>query len=323
MHAAHTAWWNFGYYGVFACVFLEQIGVPIPAFPALLAAGALVASGDLNLFYCLITAMAAALVADGIWYSIGRVQGGKILNLMCRVSWQPDSCMSKTKSAFSKYGHTTLLFSKFIPGLSTLASPLSGITQVPASRFFTYDAGGAAIWATVMLLGGSYLQKLFLTLEDNVVSMAGYLPGAAGFLIVAVLLWRYLNRRFLLQALLRSLREGMSVDELKQRLDREEDLVVLDVRHALDASAKPVMLPQARWISYAALPMRYAELPLEKPIIVYCDCPHDEVAVSMVDFLRKQGGHRAQPLRGGLDAWIAKGYRTEVLPLEEPVQVAS
>ncbi len=319
MHATPTAWWNFGYYGVFVCVFLEQIGVPVPAFPAMLAAGALVASGDLNLFICLLTAMAAALLADGIWYTVGRIQGGKILNLMCRVSWRPDTCVSKTKSAFSQYGHNTLLFSKFVPGLSTLASPLSGMTQLPAAKFFLYDAAGTAIWGAVLLLGGSYLQDILLRLLKNVVLMEGYLPWAAGGLILAVLLWRYLNRRYYLNAVWRGLRDGVSVDNLKQRMDQGEDLVILDVRHALDAPTNPVTLPRACWIPHNVLPERYIELPLEKPIIVYCDCPQDVGAVMMVGLLRKLGAQNARPLRGGLGAWMARGYVTEPLEIEEPM----
>ncbi len=69
MNTPTHAWWDFGYAGIFACVFLEQIGAPIPAFPALLAAGALVISGELNLGWCLVVAVAAALLADIIWYN--------------------------------------------------------------------------------------------------------------------------------------------------------------------------------------------------------------------------------------------------------------
>jgi membrane protein DedA with SNARE-associated domain len=91
MGSTPHAWWDWGYGGIFICVFLEQIGVPIPAFPALLAAGALVAAGELHLTGCLLTAVAAALLADLIWYQIGKIQGGTVLNLMCRLSFSRNS----------------------------------------------------------------------------------------------------------------------------------------------------------------------------------------------------------------------------------------
>ncbi len=132
MTGSTHAWWDFGYAGIFVCVFLEQIGVPIPAFPALLAAGTLVASGTLSLTGCLIVAVIAGLVADNIWYGIGRAKGTHVLHLMCRLSWKPDGCVGKTKGMFTQHGSKTLVFAKFVPGLSVLAPPLAGSHTCPS-----------------------------------------------------------------------------------------------------------------------------------------------------------------------------------------------
>jgi membrane protein DedA with SNARE-associated domain/rhodanese-related sulfurtransferase len=316
MTSSPHAWWDFGYAGIFGCVFLEQIGVPIPAFPALLAAGALVASGEMNLFMCLVVATAAALLADMIWYGIGRARGGKVLNLMCFLSWRPDTCVSKTKNAFSEHGTKTLLFAKFVPGLSTLAPPLAGITQVPFPRFLLYDGFGTVIWALAPLLAGAYLQKSFAALQSQAYTLVPYLPWICGFLIVAVLIWRYVNRTRYMKALNESLRHAISVGDLKALLDQRRDLVVLDVRDELDARSKPLILPGARWIPYPVLPDRIGNLPLEKPIIVYCDCPKDQGSVAMADLLRQRGAKQAQPLHGGLSGWMTQGFATEELPAE-------
>jgi membrane protein DedA with SNARE-associated domain/rhodanese-related sulfurtransferase len=313
MSASPHAWWDFGYAGVFGCVFLDQIGVPIPAFPALLGAGALVASGELSLPVCVLVAVVASLLADGIWYGIGRARGSKVLNLMCKLSWRPDTCVSKTKNAFSVLGSNTLLFAKFVPGLSTLAPPLAGITQVPLLRFALYDAAGTVIWSLVPLVGGAYLQKSFEDLEMRAYSLIPYLPWICGFLILAVLAWRYINRNRYMKALRSNLRSAIEVEELKSLLDEGKDVVVLDVRDEISAKATPVILPNARWIPYRALAERTAELPLEKPIIVYCDCPEDQGAIAMVDLLRQHGATHARALRGGLDEWRAKGFTTSEL----------
>jgi len=309
------AWWNFGYTGVFVCVFLEQIGVPIPAFPALLGAGALVASGEMSLPACVAVAVAAALLADGIWYSVGRARGSKVLNLMCKLSWRPDTCVSKTKNAFSVLGPNTLLFAKFVPGLSTLAPPLAGITQVAIPRFVLYDGAGTVIWALIPLVAGTYLQDVFAALETKAYSLIPYLPWICGSLIVGVLIWRYVNRTQYIQALRTSLLGGMQPEELKALLNAGEDIVVLDIRDEISAKASPVILPKARWIPYRVLAERLAELPMDKPIIVYCDCPEDQGAIAMVDLLRHHGISRARPLRGGLEGWIAKGFETSELSL--------
>lgn len=310
MDPSPHAWWDFGYAGIFGCVFLEQIGVPIPSFPALLGAGALVASGELSLPVCLAVAVAAALLADVIWYGIGRVRGGNVLNLMCRLSWKPDTCVSKTKTAFSRHGTQTLLIAKFVPGLSTLAPPLAGITQVPFLRFVLYDGAGTVIWALVPFVVGAYLQKSFATLQTQAYSLVPYLPWICGFLIIAVVAWRYVNRSHYMKALQESLLGGISAEQLKSLLDQGKDVIVLDVRDEINARAIPVLLPKARWIPHGMLPERLGELSLDKPIIVYCDCPEDQGAVAMTDLLRQHGATQARPLRGGLNAWIANGFET-------------
>jgi membrane protein DedA with SNARE-associated domain len=237
MGASGHAWWDWGYGGIFLCVFLEQIGVPIPAFPALLAAGALVSSGELGLAACLLTALGAALLADLIWYQIGRARGGTVLNLMCRLAWRPDTCVSKTKVAFSDNGARTLLFSKFIPGLSVLAPPLAGIARVPVGRFILYDGVGAVLWALVPLLGGSYLKWTFAFAANEFMAFRPYLPFLAGVLIVGVLAWRYWNRGRYRQNLARELTRAIEPEALKPRLDGDEDLTVLDIRDELAAPA--------------------------------------------------------------------------------------
>jgi membrane protein DedA with SNARE-associated domain/rhodanese-related sulfurtransferase len=315
MNPETHAWWNFGYTGIFACVFLEQIGVPIPAFPALLGAGALVATGELSLPGCVAIAVMASLLADGIWYSIGRSRGSKVLNLMCKLSWRPDTCVSKTKNAFSALGTNTLLFAKFVPGLSTLAPPLAGITQVPIFRFVLYDAAGIIIWALVPLVAGAYLQKSFAAMEERAYALIPLLPWICGALILAVLVWRYINRMRYMRALRSNLLGAISTDELKSLLDQHKDVVVLDVRDEISAKASPVSLPKAQWIPYRTLVERIGELPLDKPIIVYCDCPKDEGAIEMVGVLQNHGITKARTLRGGLDEWIAKGFPTSQLTL--------
>jgi membrane protein DedA with SNARE-associated domain/rhodanese-related sulfurtransferase len=314
MNATH-AWWDFGYMGIFVCVFLEQIGVPIPAFPALLGAGALVAAGELNLPACLAVALSAALMADGIWYGIGWSRGSKVMNLMCKLSWRPDTCVSKTKNAFSALGVNTLLFAKFVPGLSTLAPPLAGITQVPLLKFVLYDSAGILIWALVPLVAGKYVQKSFEALESQAYSLIPYLPWICGALILAVLLWRYINRAQYMQKVRASMLSAIQPEELKALLDQDKEVFVVDVRDEISAKAAPVTLPKAQWIPYQILEAKRSELPLDKLIVVYCDCPEDQSAITVVDELRRYGAKQARALHGGLDGWIAKGFATSELSL--------
>src|SRR5713101_7854818 len=135
-----------GYSVLFAFVLAEQIGLPIPALPMLLAMGALAGAGRLSFAAALALAVAASVSADTIWYWMGRKRGYAVLNLLCRIALEPDSCVRQTENVFSRFGAGSLLFAKFVPGLSTAAPPLAGLFRMPLPRFLLADTAGAAIW---------------------------------------------------------------------------------------------------------------------------------------------------------------------------------
>src|SRR5580693_3028568 len=110
---------------LFVAVFVEQIGVPLPAMPWLLAAGALAGTGKMNWAVALSAATLGSLLADLIWFYLGRYRGQRVLNLLCRISLEPDSCVRRTENLFTRYGMPGVVVAKFIPGLSTLVPPLA------------------------------------------------------------------------------------------------------------------------------------------------------------------------------------------------------
>src|SRR5216117_3154483 len=128
---------------LFAAVFVEQIGIPLPAAPWLLAAGALSGAGKMNWAVALGAATLASMLADLIWFYLGRYAGHRVLNFLCRISLEPDSCVRRTQDVFTRYGMRGVVAAKFIPGLSTLAPPLAGSSGVSAPRFFFFDGLGS------------------------------------------------------------------------------------------------------------------------------------------------------------------------------------
>lgn len=131
---------------VFINVFLEQIGAPIPAVPTLIVAGALAATGRLPLLPLLGSALIASVLADTIWFLIGRWKGHKVLRLVCRISLSPDSCVRQTESLFERRGALSLLFAKFIPGFNTVAPPLAGAMGTSLPAFLLWDSLGSLLW---------------------------------------------------------------------------------------------------------------------------------------------------------------------------------
>lgn len=137
---------QYGYVVLFVWVFAEQIGVPVPSIPFLLAVGALAGAGRLNFVFALALGVFAALSADLVWYYAGRNRGPKVLHLLCRLSFEPEACVRDTEKVFIKHGERSLLVAKFLPGLSLVAAPLSGLTRMPVLRFLLFDGLGAIIW---------------------------------------------------------------------------------------------------------------------------------------------------------------------------------
>jgi membrane protein DedA with SNARE-associated domain len=83
MHNAMDFLIKHGYIVIFVAVFIEQIGLPVPSGPVLLAAGALVGFHRLSLAPVLALAVAASLISDSLWFSLGIRRGGSVLKFVC------------------------------------------------------------------------------------------------------------------------------------------------------------------------------------------------------------------------------------------------
>jgi len=294
-----------GYVVILVWVFAEQGGIPVPALPLLLAAGALAGMGQMNLPAAVLVAMAGAMTSDGIWYTLGRLRGIRVLKLLCRISLEPDSCVRNTQGVFARYGARSLMAAKFVPGLGAAAPPLAGVVRMPLHRFILFDAMGAAIWACTYLgLGYVFSDQI------EAVAMEGGRAGATflalvAFACAAFMIWKFVRR----QRFLRSLRlDRITPEELRTMMDHGEQVVVVDLRHPLSIQADPELIPGARWIDPETISAHAGELPRDRDIILYCACPTEATSARAALVLKGQGIHRVRPLVGGLDAWRELGY---------------
>lgn len=87
---------------VFANVLLTQLGVPVPAIPTLIVAGALAQQGQLSAASTLAVAVAASLLGDLPWFIAGRAYGYRVLNALCRIAIEPDTCVKQTENTFER-----------------------------------------------------------------------------------------------------------------------------------------------------------------------------------------------------------------------------
>lgn len=255
-----------GYALIFVWVLAEQGALPIPSAPLLLAVGALIHAGRLNTAPAVLCCTAAALLADTVWFELGRVRGYRVLRLVCRVSLEPDSCVRQTENAFLKYGMRSLLAAKFVPGLNSVAAPLAGLSGASYLRFLLYDTPGILLWC------GAYLAAGFLFSEQLEIAM-GYAArmGSNLLLVIIALLagwiaWKWIQRRRFIKQLDVA---RITPAELQQRLRSGEELFIVDLRTEL-ITGHAALIPGAVQMSYQEVPSRSHEIPRDRDIILFC-----------------------------------------------------
>src|SRR2546427_7931238 len=101
-------------------VIAEQVGIPLPAVPALLAVGALAAKGRVNLLLVTGAIVAVALPLDLVWDELGRRRGGRPLSPLCRLSLEPHVCGRRAGEPFLRHRGRALLVAEVLPGLTTV-----------------------------------------------------------------------------------------------------------------------------------------------------------------------------------------------------------
>ena len=252
---------------VFTSVLLEQAGVPIPCTPWLIASGALARLGQGTVLLPIALATIAASLGHTLWFLAGRRWGNGVLRVVCRLSLEPEICVQRTENAFTRYGARALVVAPFIPGLTTLAPPLAGMSGMRMRRFLGLDGIGDILWVTTYVAIGWLAGEPFFRLVAVVMHYAG---SAAGFFaggLALYLSWKLLQRlRF--RAQLRV--DRLSAGELKRRLDAGEDLVVVDLRHRREVEDTGSTLPGALSISPEELDRRHTEIARGRDVVLFC-----------------------------------------------------
>jgi membrane protein DedA with SNARE-associated domain/rhodanese-related sulfurtransferase len=305
------------YMVLFGWVLIEQAGIPVPSVPLMLAAGTMSAAHKLHLEYAIPFMLLACLISDSMWYFLGRRYGARVLNLLCRFSLEASTCVEKTQGRVGRRGAVTLLFAKFVPGLSTMAAPIAGQARIPYIRFLLYDTAGTLIWASAWLFAGRFFGDVAKRSNEFFGALEHFAFGLVALMVIAVLVYRIVKRqRFLTE--LRGLRlepqqlQAMIEDAIRESKDLP---FIVDLRHPLDILPDPRALPGAVRIGPSELKERNSLIPRDRDIVLYCTCPSEETSAKIALELRRMGILRVRPLRGGLQGWKDAGYPLEAISL--------
>ena len=246
---------------VFLNVLLEQLGVPVPAVPTLIVAGALSRDHQMSSTHVLVASVVASLIADWIWFMLGRRYGYRILKTLCRISLSPDSCVRDTESKFERWGLKSLLFAKFVPGFSTVAPPLAGAAKQSTLAFLIYDAIGAAVWAgSAVAVGRAFhraIGRVILALEN----LGGWAVAVVAVIISVFIFFKWAQR----QNFYKQLRMArVSVHELKVLMDQGVQPLIVDARSDSARNRDPRRIPTAVTLDI------FDGLGEGREIVVYC-----------------------------------------------------
>jgi membrane protein DedA with SNARE-associated domain/rhodanese-related sulfurtransferase len=299
--------WLITQYGlliVTANVFVDQIGLPVPAMPTLILAGA-IASGALGLTTLFAASVLACVVPDCVWFLVGRRYGMRVLKTLCRISLEPDSCVSQTQTRFERWGVNSLVIAKFVPGLAIIAPPLAGAMRIGWPRFLGLSALGGALWVGSGLAAGmlfkTQIQSVLLHL-DRIGSITGTVVAAA---LLGYILYKWWDRRRFYKELRMA---RISVADLSALMAAGEKPIIVDVRSPTARTLEPRWIPGAIHVPVDDVSRHLAELPRDREIVVYCTCPSEASAARVAKLLINHGFKEVRPLYGGLDAWIEAGY---------------
>jgi membrane protein DedA with SNARE-associated domain len=268
-----------GYSILFAAVFLEAVGLPLPAALALLIAGGASARGSLQGSYALGGALLAMVAGDMLMFVLGRYTGWWLLGVLCRISLNPESCILRSADSFYRRGRALLVVAKFIPGINTMAPPLAGCMNMRLLQFLGLDLAGAALYT------GSYFGVGFLFSDALEAITRGYQTfGRAVGWVVIVLVAGYVVFQIWLWIRVRALRTVPFA--IPRRLDP----------NALNRSSE--------------------EFPDGQLVYVYCTCVREATSVRVARELQNRGV-RVAVIKGGLRAWKGAGLPIERVPRDE------
>ena len=302
---------------LFVWGFAEQVGLPIPSAPLLMAAGTLTATHKLHLLPVLASILAGSLVSDTIWYFLGKRYGHAVVRLLCRFTPERNTCVQRTEGYFGKHGASTLLISKFLPAFNTMAGAIAGQTGMRFRQFLLFDAGGVLLGALAFVVGGRFFGDLLKQHPHALAWFAHFAVVVFVLLLLGFVVTRIVRRR---RSLAEIRMDRVSPEVLRTMLEQGEQPFIVDLRHPLDYLPDPRTLPGAVVMTPDRLVERNQSIPRDRDVVLFCTCPNEETAVKMALTIRKMGVSRVRPLLGGFDGWRRLGYPlVAIAEVEEPV----
>ena len=300
-----------GYGILFAAVFLEAIGLPVPAALALLLAGGASARGSLHTGIALGSALGAMVMADTLMFLMGRYTGWWLLGMLCRVSLNSESCILRSADSFYRRGRILLVFAKFVPGINAMAPPLAGSMNMRLVQFLGLDLIGASLYI------GAYFSVGFLFSGALGAITKNYLAFGRGLTWLVILaLACYLGYQIWMWRKARAVGTVPFVTPVEAARALSEGALVYDVRSHGYYDRKAMRIQGSKRLEPNGINQVELEIPPGTPVYLYCTCLRDATSTRVGHHLLEKG-LRVAVIQGGLRAWKKAGLPLEAVPIAE------
>lgn len=301
---------SLGPWAVFVSVLITQLVVPVPAVPMLILAGTMAAMGQASYPALFAAAIGATMLADSLWFYMGRTSGRRLLNGLVRFSLSLDTTLRFARNLFERYVAPLLVLAKFLPGLGLVSAPLLGTTAIGVGVFLLWDLAGASLWAGFWLIGGAAVHDEIVQFVLWVRASGGTILDAFLAIFITFVLYRWV-RRVKFHRWLAKMR--ISPPQLAEMMQSSNPPLIFDARPRAVREREAYRIAGAVLLDLDSPELIDPEV-LKRPIVVYCVCPNEATAKRIVSKLHRKNIHHVRALKGGLDAWEKHGYLVEPMP---------
>lgn len=186
---------HYGYFGIFAVLLLEVVGIPFPAETTLTLSGIEWTNGVFSLVPLLLVAALGNIIGSSIAFVIGRYLGRPVIVRYGKYVGITDERLNKANDTFAKYRTSVVIFSKFIAGIRVLVPYLAGMNRMSFPLFTLYNAISALAWSATFIVLGKYIGIVW-TRYHHV--LQPYLWPAAGVVVggvIVLFVWKRLRKK--------------------------------------------------------------------------------------------------------------------------------
>lgn len=174
---------DFGYLGIFTCLFLES-GIPfgffLPGDSLLFTAGLLASQHYLNLEFLIFISVVAAILGNNAGYYTGSRFGRRLFRNE-KSLWFSPLRLEEASRFFEKEGPVSLVLARFIPAGRTFVPIAAGAAKMRYPTFLVFNAVGGLLWGVALPILGYTLGKTIPNIDKYL------LPAIAVIIILSIL----------------------------------------------------------------------------------------------------------------------------------------